>query len=134
VIIGALAFAFALVDYSKQFIFVFSAIATVLTGHVVVCSSWLTRLMNHRLLTWIGSRSYGMYLVQAIALKLVERIVPDTNWIGQLVIIFASIAASAGIAELLYRLIEHPCRTFGLRLLASRQPAPSVAATASAAS
>ena len=92
------------------------------------------------LMTWIGSRSYGIYLIHIPAYSLVRELTfrlqaaslpsPAGHPVVTLVLAFGLIVL---LSELNYRLIEMPMRNRGAalvkRLSASRNPLPSPGVT-----
>lgn len=96
--------------------------------------------MFKNLMTWIGSRSYGIYLIHIPAYSLVRELTfrlqaaslpsPAGHPVITLVLAFGLIVL---LSELNYRLIEMPMRNRGAalvkRLSASRKPLPSSGVT-----
>jgi peptidoglycan/LPS O-acetylase OafA/YrhL len=67
-----------------------------------------------------------MYLVHLICLSFLQRVLRPTTGFRTWLLLFATILLSLAVAEVLYRLIEHPCIAAGRRLqerwLHSRKP------------
>jgi peptidoglycan/LPS O-acetylase OafA/YrhL len=115
-----LIFGFYLVDRSSNFVFLFSWIVLFLLSHLLLTHSWLRRFLSHPVLTWLGKRSYGMYLVHHLCLDLIQsRIHPHTS-VGVLLIVLGTFGLSALTADLMFMLLESPARDYGKRLLARR--------------
>lgn len=121
-----LVFGFYLVDLSSSFVFLFSWIVALLLSHLLLTGSWLRRFLSHPALTWLGKRSYGMYLIHHLWLDAIEsRIHPHTA-IGTLCVTLMAFGASALLADLMFWTLESPARNYGKQLLARRQsPAES---------
>ncbi len=96
----------------------FTAFAVVALAAIVTASEHagpLAAVLRVRPLVWIGQRSYGWYLWHwpLIVLLTPDRLGPvDTGLARALVVL----ALTVGCAELSYRFVERPARTFGLRL------------------
>jgi peptidoglycan/LPS O-acetylase OafA/YrhL len=81
---------------------------------VVARSGWLTRILSHRTLVYLGSRSYALYLWHYVWL---------TWWAGAgLLGIGAGLLASLVCAEAFWRLVEERA----LKLARHRRPEPAV--------
>jgi peptidoglycan/LPS O-acetylase OafA/YrhL len=88
-----------------------------------------------RVLAWLGTISYSLYLLHAIVLVLLLRIVPDPYARPPLVrvgIAVVFLAVALGAAWTSYRLVERPAQAWGRRLdarwsgsRAARVPAPA---------
>jgi peptidoglycan/LPS O-acetylase OafA/YrhL len=73
---------------------------------------------------WIGSRSYSLYLIHAVAgrsaSELRDRIVHAVpqlgHWTGALMGVLLTITLAIGLCELNFRYVESPLRAFGRRL------------------
>lgn len=89
----------------------FSMVLVAVTAHPG--ASW-NKWLTNPLFTWMGKRSYGIYLYQFPIMIFYENKIknvgekPITNAIIELILIF-------GIAELSYRFIEEPFRKFDYR-------------------
>lgn len=72
-----------------------------------------------RVLVWLGSISYSLYLLHAIVLKLGARIVPDLDGRPieiRLVVGTLMVAVSIGVAWLSFRAVELPAQSLGRRI------------------
>lgn len=78
--------------------------------------------LGQRLASYLGARSYSMYLVHVIAFFLTRELFASIGvpgeLSGQLTILMLIVAAAvlALLVEFSYRLIERPCRLFGRKL------------------
>jgi peptidoglycan/LPS O-acetylase OafA/YrhL len=78
--------------------------------------------LGQRLASYLGARSYSMYLVHVIAFFLTRELFASIGVTGelsgQLTILMLIVAAAvlALLVEFSYRLIERPCRLFGRKL------------------
>jgi peptidoglycan/LPS O-acetylase OafA/YrhL len=78
-------------------------------------------------LTWLGQISYSLYLLHAVVLFLIPRIIPDLPSHPPVVRAAAGLvyfAVVLGLAALSYRLIELPGQALGRRLTACLTPRP----------
>ena len=110
---------------SKNFILLFSVASIVFLSSLLASDSWLSRLHTSAPMIWIGRRSYSMYLVHVLCLNAVEakvRIDSGLRAAGALAIAFC---LTAGVAEILYRLVEQPTRRYGRAFLWRRNEAPA---------
>ena len=73
--------------------------------------SLLRDLLSHPLLTYLGRISYSLYLVHLLVLYVTRDVVP-----GRLADVVGCVLA-VGLAELLYRFVEDPCRRRGYALV-----------------
>ena len=105
---------------SKNFILLFSLAAALCLAHLSLQLSWLTSFFSLPLLRWLGRRSYSMYLLHVLALNAFETRVRIDSPLRAAAVLFVAYALTALAAELLYRTIEQPARTFGKRLLIRR--------------
>jgi peptidoglycan/LPS O-acetylase OafA/YrhL len=119
--LASLAAGFWLVDRNRYGIFIFSWTVLFLVAHLLTTQSWLRSFLSTPILTWLGKRSYGMYLVHMLALTLVERFVHLPALVQPFALTVATFALSAVFADVLFRFIESPTREYGKRLLARRR-------------
>ena len=116
---GLVIFGFWLIDRGgKSYLFVFSWMMAILVAHLLTTPSWLRTILSHDVLTWLGKRSYGMYLVHGLALDAVRK-VPHLS--SSLLVTFCTFGVSAFLADGMFRLIESPARNLGKRWLQSRK-------------
>jgi peptidoglycan/LPS O-acetylase OafA/YrhL len=110
---------------SKDLAPFFSTTAIIFQSSLIARPSWLSRLHAWPPLVWIGRRSYSMYLIHILCLNIItDHIHIDSGWRAALALTLA-FALTALVADLLYRLIEQPCRNYGRRYLASRNEIPA---------
>ncbi len=111
---------FVLEHFSKNLFFFFSLFAALFMTHLVLRDTWLSRLHEWGPLRWMGRRSYGMYLVHVLCLNALEARVQATSPGRAVVLFVGGVALTLGVAEVLYRVVEHPVRAWGRRWLARR--------------
>ncbi len=93
--------------------------ATVIAGVVTHATSWFGRFLALRPLTWLGKRSYGVYLWHLPLLNFFDRTLP-----GAVPASLVGIAATFVIAALSFRYVEEPfLRMKGRFSSSSRTPA-----------
>ena len=98
-------------------------VAAAMTLLIVTCSirpdHLLRRLLEHRALRWVGTISYGMYLLHMLALNAVRRLAPESG-------VWVRFALGASLAILLasitYRWFEHPILSLKDRLMGRAPP------------
>jgi rhamnopyranosyl-N-acetylglucosaminyl-diphospho-decaprenol beta-1,3/1,4-galactofuranosyltransferase len=117
---GTLILGFYLVSRDERFTFLFSWMVGALVASLQLNDSWLRRALSAEWLTWIGRRSYGMYLIHGLVLGAVESIVRPTNSARQVSTVVLTFAASASIAEPIFRFVEEPARRYGKALIERR--------------
>lgn len=110
-----------LVDINRYFLFVFSWTVMGLVAHLVTTGSWLRGFLSNPVLTWVGKRSYSMYLIHMLVLVQIEKYVHLPNSFGCLVVTLLTAAVTAFIADGVFRVIESPARDFGKKWLARRR-------------
>ena len=66
----------------------------------------LRRLLDARVLRYIGTISYGMYMLHISAIHVAKRVVPDT-W-GTVWVFLLGLILALGLSDLSYRLFERP--------------------------
>jgi peptidoglycan/LPS O-acetylase OafA/YrhL len=67
--------------------------------------TWIFRWLNSRMLTYIGTVSYSLYLVHDGLILLLQKLLPHTSWVMVGVL---ALVSSLVVAELLRRWIETP--------------------------
>ena len=72
------------------------------------------------MLTWIGRRSYAMYLIHILCINVVAARLRITSGPRALLAFFAATALTLLTAEILYRVVERPARSLGRAWLAQR--------------
>ena len=120
IIVGTVITCFYLVDRDQRFTFLFCWVVAALIASLQLGDSWLRRALSAKWLTWIGRRSYGMYLVHGLVIDAVESIVHPTNSFRQISVAVLTYAGAALIAEPLFRFVEEPARRTGKVLIEQR--------------
>lgn len=102
---------------------VFSILVALLFPAVLIGPRWLSWLLSNRVLVYIGTRSYAIYLIHRLAKGAVDRVVkPGSASVPHEFLHFALIVAVSLIAaEILGRLIEQPMIRLGRRLSAKSE-------------
>ena len=103
-----------------DFMVVLVSIIVVRTA-VAGSSGTLERVLEHRVVRWIGTRSYGLYLTHKLGILVAKPAVDLLGLNGNVwrVVAFTSAAAlSVVLAEVAYRCIETPLRRWGRSLTA----------------
>ena len=97
---------------------VFSVMVALLFPAVLVGPRWLSGLLSNRVLVYIGTRSYAVYLIHRIAKGIVDRAVhPGSSSVPHELLHFVLIVILSLIAaEIMYRVVEHPMIELGRRL------------------
>jgi peptidoglycan/LPS O-acetylase OafA/YrhL len=97
---------------------------------VVVTFSFAYAMKNRTVpvvLTWLGQISYSLYLLHAIVLFLLPRIVPDLGtrtFAVRIAVGLGYLAVVLALAWLSYRMVELPGQALGRRLTSRRAPQP----------
>ncbi len=120
IFVGAVVLGFYLVDRNERFTFLFSWLVAALIANLQLSDSWLRGALSAGWLTWIGRRSYGMYLIHGLVIDVVESIVRPTNSFRQISVAVLTYAGASLIAEPLFRLVEEPARRYGKSLIELR--------------
>jgi peptidoglycan/LPS O-acetylase OafA/YrhL len=107
-----------MIDVSRNYIFAFSWTVALLVAHLVTTESWLRSLLSHPTMTWLGKRSYGMYLIHMLPLGVLEKLIHLSAFYETLAVTTCTFVATALIADGIFRLIECPARDYGRRWLA----------------
>jgi len=99
---------------------------------IVVGQTWIKRILSNRVLAFVGTRTYGIYLFHVFAIDALNRIFPDgqTHPLVGIARLLLAAALSYAIAEVLYRVVEHPMIKVGRRLTGSKLPERQVPADA----
>ena len=105
---------------TNDFTFLFGWVVAALIASLQLCDSWLRRALSAKWLTWIGRRSYGMYLVHGLVIDAVESIVHPTNSFRQISVAVLTYAGAALIAQPLFCFVEEPARRTGKALIERR--------------
>ncbi|GAA0556984.1 acyltransferase [Paractinoplanes ferrugineus] len=81
-------------------------------------------------LTWLGRISYSLYLLHAIVLSMVPRVIPDIGnaaGVFRVAVGFTYVIVALGVAHLAYRMVERPGQALGRKLTARLSPRPPLA-------
>jgi peptidoglycan/LPS O-acetylase OafA/YrhL len=114
---GFVIMGFYLVSRDERFTFLFAWIIAALIAHLLLSENWLGKALGVGWLTWIGRRSYGIYLIHGLAIDAVEAAIRPTNAFRQISVSVLTLAGAALIAEPIFRLVEEPARAYGKTLL-----------------
>jgi peptidoglycan/LPS O-acetylase OafA/YrhL len=111
----------------------YSLAAAIVIGSAAIGerSIW-QKVLSSRAMTYIGQRSYAIYLIHVLCTHVVDKsaVFPLHTTVGSLGAFAATLGLSLVIAELLYRFIEGPCIRLGHEWSAAIQgalPAPAQA-------
>jgi peptidoglycan/LPS O-acetylase OafA/YrhL len=108
----------------------FAVLTTLLFPAVLVGPRWLSALLSNRVMVYIGTRSYALYLIHRITKGIVDKAVApgSTSVPHQLVHFVLIVAVSLAAAEILCRLIEQPMIRLGRRLASTNRGARTIPA------
>ncbi len=97
---------------------VFSVMIALLFPAVLVGPRWLSALLSNRVVVYIGTRSYAVYLIHRIAKDVVDRVVSygSSSVPHELLHFVLIVVVSLIAAEIMYRLVERPMIQLGRRL------------------
>jgi peptidoglycan/LPS O-acetylase OafA/YrhL len=97
---------------------VFGVLIALLFPAVLVGPRWLSGLLSNRIVVYIGTRSYAVYLIHRIAKGIVDRVISygSTSIPRELLHFVLIVVLSLIFAEVLYRLVEQPMIHLGRRL------------------
>jgi peptidoglycan/LPS O-acetylase OafA/YrhL len=107
---------FQLLSWSTRPVLVFSACVTILTGSLVLNSSWLRQFLAHPVTVLLGKRSYSMYLVHILCLDAIEKVARPHGLELWYVVVPATFLLAFLCATGLFYLVEQPCIAYGRRL------------------
>jgi peptidoglycan/LPS O-acetylase OafA/YrhL len=110
---------FALLRCSEQFT-ALAAVATYLLAYTIVQEAAVSRVLTWRPLAYLGQRSYGAYLLHFLALRIGYMAFGNDSTTAGLLAACVCLALTIPAAEILYRAIERPGRTYGQQLLSRR--------------
>ena len=103
--------------YSLQSI----AIATLIYVAVARHHHWTLRWLNARVLAYVGTISYTVYLSHHVILLAIEKHWPEWNWMTATAV---AMVVTLAIAEPMRRCVEEPCARLRRRLHRRATPAP----------
>jgi peptidoglycan/LPS O-acetylase OafA/YrhL len=82
--------------------------------------SWLSRGLGSNLCTWVGKRTYSMYLFHAFCLTFVEeRVLHPATLTSFFAVVLLAYLLSLGVACVVYVVLERPAVLWGRRLALS---------------
>ncbi len=113
---------YALNGYTNNAVFLFSCAVTVLVASLVLRQGILRRLLEARALTYVGRRSYAMYLIHVLVINLVEKIPAAFLGRNAIFIVCVAYALTLAGAALMFIAIEQPCIALGRRLSKKFEP------------
>jgi peptidoglycan/LPS O-acetylase OafA/YrhL len=99
----------------------FSFLIALLFPAMLVGPRWLSGLLSNKVLVYIGTRSYAVYLIHRIVKDVVDRVVSygSTSVPHELLHFVLIVICSLAAAEVMYRLVERPMIQLGRRLAAT---------------
>lgn len=102
---------------------VFSVLVALLFPAVLAGPRWLSGLLSNKVLVYIGTRSYGVYLIHRIVKDVVDRAVSSgsTSVPHELLHFVLIVVLSLAAAEVMYRLVERPMIELGRRLASTNR-------------
>ena len=109
----------ALLNHGEWFT-ALAAVTTYLLAYTIVQQAAVSRMLTWRPLVYLGSRSYGAYLLHFLALRIGYAMFGDGGMTAGLLATGVCVALTVPAAELLHRTIERPASEWGRRLLSSR--------------
>lgn len=97
---------------------VFGFLTALLFPAVLVGPRWLSGLLSNKVMVYIGTRSYAIYLIHRIVKDVVDRVVSygSTSVPHELLHFILIVLGSLAAAEVMYRLVEQPMIQIGRRL------------------
>lgn len=114
VALGYLIYAFFTMHFDNPFLYrggmvLVSIAAAVLVAAVVHPAAYMNRFMTNPVFSWVGTRSYGIYLYQLPVMVFYDAKITDVND-NSFINILIEIALILVLSELSYRLFERPLR------------------------
>jgi peptidoglycan/LPS O-acetylase OafA/YrhL len=100
-------------------------VATYWMAYVIVHPARVTRVLTWAPLVYLGQRSYGIYLLHFLAIRIGYVFFGNETVAGGLMTALFCLVVTIPAAELMYRYIELPAIDYGRRLLSRPAPAPS---------
>ncbi len=109
---------YTLAGFRPNLVLLFSAAIGLLIGSLVLRAGSVRRLLESRVLVYIGKRSYAIYLIHVLVLDSISRV--PTRWLpsNALLVVAIAYAGCIIVASLMYIGIEKPCLRLGKRLSA----------------
>jgi peptidoglycan/LPS O-acetylase OafA/YrhL len=97
--------------------YAFPFVAALLLVSIIVGGSASARVLAHPLVRYVGTRAYGMYLLDSVAHRVATYLTPPvTDWPTTLLFFVVSAAVALAFADVLYRVIEQPMIRVGKRV------------------
>jgi peptidoglycan/LPS O-acetylase OafA/YrhL len=116
-IVCAFVVSLLLVSPVTGMIYVFPFVAGLLLISLMIGNGFGSRLLSHRAVRYVGTRAYGIYLLDSLAHRAGGYVTPAvTNWPTTLLFFVANFAVAFVIADVLYRVLERPFIALGKRL------------------
>ena len=126
VLLALLVLQIAFLDQGGHVHVVFGALVALAMPGVLIGPGWIKPLLTNRGVSYVGRRSYAVYLVHRMAKGVVDRVVApegtDGEQVTRLVMI---VSVSLLAAEIIYRLVEAPMIQLGRRLARTRDASPA---------
>lgn len=80
-------------------------------------SSWISKVLSTQFCTWVGKRTYSMYLFHAFCLSAVEdHLIHPTNLVRYIAALVTCYFLSLGVASIVYVVLEKPSISWGRTL------------------
>lgn len=104
----------------------FAVCTAILLPVLLLKESRLSRILGSSILTWVGKRSYSMYLFHALCLTFIEeKVLSPTTTLRYLSVVSAAYLLSLAVAAVIYVVLEKPAiswgRTLGKRYVGDRR-------------
>ena len=119
VLLALIAGLFTLLLYGEQFT-ALAVVATYLLAYTIIQEAAVSRVLTWGPLVYLGQRSYGAYLLHFLALRIGYMAFGNDSTTAGLLAACVCLALTIPAAEILYRAIERPGRTYGQQLLSRR--------------
>ena len=101
----------------KLTLYAFPVVGAILLITLIIGDGVASKLLSHRTVRYIGTRAYGIYLLDSLANRAAGYISPDpTDWPRTMLFFALRFAVAFAIADVLFRLIERPMIGIGKRL------------------
>jgi peptidoglycan/LPS O-acetylase OafA/YrhL len=119
----AVVFLVAVCSFEAPMLLVAAAMTFLVTACVVRPDNALRRVLEQRVLTYVGTVSYGMYLLHMLAINAVHRMLPRVSPVASFALALPLAVLLAGLS---YRYFEQ--RFLALKERFTRGPGPAMAA------